>query len=63
MRKEKYAPTIVHDLRALGDLYATVLVMMARRLTRRDPRPQAAYYGPFEIVRPRELDEREEADA
>lgn len=63
MRKENNAPTIAHDLRALGDLYVTVLVMMARRLTRKAPRPESAYYGPFEIIRPRELDEREEADA
>lgn len=63
MRKDKYAPTIAHDLRALGDLYATVLVMLARRLTRRDAQLQAFHYGPLEIVRPREMDEREEADA
>jgi hypothetical protein len=58
MQKERYAPTIAHDLRALADLYAAVFMLMARRLTRRPAR--RSHYGPFEIIRPRGMAEREE---
>lgn len=60
MQKERYAPTIAHDLRALADLYAAVLVLMARRLTHRSAR--RSHYGPLEIIRPREMAEGEETE-
>lgn len=59
MRKEKYAPTIAHDLRALADLYAAVAVLMARRLTHRTVRPRPSHYGPFEVIRPRAMNKSE----
>jgi hypothetical protein len=61
MQKERYAPTIAHDLRALADLYAAVFMLMARRLIHRPARPY--HYGPFEIIRPREMAEGEDTES
>jgi hypothetical protein len=60
MQKERYAPTIAHDLRALADLYGAVFMLMARRLIHRSAEPRHSQHGPFEIVRPRGMAEREE---
>lgn len=62
MRKENYAPTIAHDLRALGDLYATVLRLMGRRLMQRLSQAPEPEYGPFEIVRPTGMSADDQAD-
>lgn len=54
MRKENTAPTIAQDIRALADLYATLAVIAWRRVLKKSPAPQPQFYGPFEIIRPRE---------
>lgn len=53
MRNDTKPPTIAHDVKALAQLYRTLLSMWARRLTKRDRWEHLYLYEPIEIIRPR----------
>jgi hypothetical protein len=60
MRYEAKSPTLAHDVRALAGLYRTLLVMWARRLTRRERWDEEFLYGPVEMRRPRVISRRDD---